>query len=371
MKGELFCPLCGFAGELAPDLLRCPACGAPLRFRGELPGIEPGDLRGRGVWRYGPLLPRVEPVSLGEGSTPLIPSRRLGPELGLDLLFKLESTNPTGSFKDRGATVMVSVLREAGVGAVADDSSGNAAAALAAYAARAGMRAVLFVPSYASGPKLSQIRAYGAELRSVPGPRGKAQEEVSRACRDEGLTYASHNESPFYIEGLKTVAFEIFEDLGLDLPDYVVLPLGGGGLFLGLAEGFRELMELGWSDSLPAFGIVQSDACAPIVVALERGLPEPVLVEPARSVAEGVLVAAPPRGREILRELRALQGLGTAVGDEEVLVAQRSLAREEGLYVEPTSALALAGLRAFVSQGKIPPRSRVVLVLTGSGLKAG
>jgi len=227
MTGELRCPLCAFVVPPAAEPLLCPACGVPLDYRCEAPeGLRPSELRGRGVWRYAPLLPDVEPVTLGEGGTPLVRSLRLGPELGLDLGFKVEGGNPTGSFKDRGAAVLVAALRALGAEAVADDSSGNAGAALAAYAARAGMRAVLYVPSHASGPKLAQIEAYGARLVRVPGPRERATHAVEEACRGNlGLVYASHNASPFFPAGLATVAYEVFEDLGGEAVSYTHLTL--------------------------------------------------------------------------------------------------------------------------------------------------
>ena len=368
MKEELFCPLCDFARAPTFEPLRCPRCGVPLEYRRELPEVGPGDLQGRGVWRYGPFLPPTEPVSLGEGATPLIESRQIGERLGVRLLLKLEGANPTGSFKDRGASVLVSVLRGFGVEKVADDSSGNAAAALAAYTARAGLAATLYVPAYASPKKLAQIEAYGAELVRVPGPRSAAEEAVKEAAAQGKHVYASHNESPYFIQGLKTLAYEIYEDLGYEVPDHVVVPLGGGGLFLGLYLGFGELVRLGWAEAMPRIHAVQAEACAPVVRAFELGEAEPAPVEPVPTVAEGISIAAPARGREILAALKA-GGAAVAVEEREILEARGELATQEGVYVEPTSAVVLPGLRRLIHRGDISPSATVVLVLTGSGLK--
>lgn len=370
MNGKLVCPFCDHEEppSIQPGL--CPDCGVPLRFEHKADKFAPGNLSGRGVWRYQSLLPQVEPVSLGEGGTPLVPSLRLGPELGLELFFKLEGANPTGSFKDRGASVLVSTLAALGARRVADDSSGNAASALAAYAARAGLSAVLFVPAHASERKLSQIRAYGAELVKVPGPRPRATAAVKRACQeDPKLVYASHNESPYFEAGQRTIAYEIAEALSWRAPDHLVVPVGGGALFLGIVQGFWELLRLGIIPTVPRVNAVQAAACAPIVRAWEKGLLRPAPVEPGKTVAEGVAIAAPPRGREILAALREVGGSAVSIPEEEILAAWEELPRKEGIYVEPTSAAVVAGLRKLVAQGAIHPGESVVCPLTGTGLK--
>ncbi|QAA76309.1 MAG: Threonine synthase [Candidatus Bipolaricaulis sibiricus] len=324
------------------------------------------------MWRYAPLLPPADPLTLGEGGTPLVPSLRIGPRLGIDVAFKLEGANPTGSFKDRGAAVLVAVLRSAGAAAVADDSSGNAGAALAAYAARAGLRAVLFAPAHASGPKLAQIAALGAELVRVSGPRERATRAVEEACRtDPTLFYASHNTSPYFVAGLTTVAYEWIEDRGRAVPDHVVVPAGGGGLFLGIHQGFAAALRLGWIDRVPQVHIAQPAACAPLVRALHRGDNVPHEPYPGMTVAEGTRIPTPARGQQVVALLRAAGGNGVAVEEDAIHAAQRRLAREEGIHVEPTAALAVAALPALLDQGTIRPGQQVGVVLTASGLKAG
>ncbi len=371
MTGELRCPLCCFSTVPTAVPAPCLACRAPLDYhRAPPPGLTASDLTGWGIWRYDPFLPDVPPLTMGEGGTPLVPSLRLGSRLGVRLLFKVEGANPSGSFKDRGAAVLVGVLRVFGARTVADDSSGNAGAALAAYASRAGLPARLYVPAHASGPKLSQIVAHGAELVRIPGPRERATEAVREACAaDPELLYASHNASPYFVAGLTTLAYELFEDLNGRLPDHVVVPVGGGGLFLGLAQGFAWLHELGWIERIPRIHAVQPAACAPIVRALATGT-DPIEPEPRPTVAEGTGIRNPVRGRQILVTLRAVGGDAVVVDEGEILDAQRLLAREEGMYVEPTAALAVAALPLLLTRGAIRPGEEVVIPLTGSGLKA-
>lgn len=370
MTGELRCPLCSFVAAPVAVPPLCPQCAVPLDYHRERsPQVAASALSGKGVWRYAPLLPDVEPVTLGEGGTPLLPSLRLGSWLGVRLSFKVEGMNPTGSFKDRGAAVLVAALQSFGARAVADDSSGNAGAALAAYAARAGIRARLFVPAHASGPKLAQIAAYGAELARVPGPRERAPEAVREACAaDPDLLYASHNASPYFIAGLMTMAYELFEDHGGRFPDHIVVPVGGGGLFLGLAHGLGQLRKVGWSRRVPRVHIAQPEACAPIVRASKGG--EPLEPDPHPTVAEGARISRPDRGREILAALRTVGGEAVAVGEEEILTAQATLARAEGLWVEPTAALAVAALPSLIARGTICSGEEVVVPLSGHGLKA-
>jgi threonine synthase len=314
------------------------------------------------LWRYRsalPLLDGATPVSMGEGQTPLIRAEWSG----LPVCLKLESLNPTGSFKDRGAAVLVAALRAAGVREVVEDSSGNAGAALAAYAARAGLDAVVYVPAHASPIKQAQISAYGARVVAVPGPRTEAAMAVRQAA-ERGAVYASHVYSPFYLHGMKTVAFELWEQLGGRAPESILLPVGHGGLLLGLHRGFEELRSVGLIQRLPRLFGVQAQACAPLARAWKAAATEVLPVEEGETVAEGVRISAPPWGKAVLAAVRESGGGLLALQDAAVMDARRRLAHR-GFYVEPTSALAVAALDHLHDLGDLP-----AVVLTGSGFKS-
>jgi len=363
LPGWFICPHCGGREPPVPEPLLCSNCGDPYCYE---PPPREGKQASGADHRYAPFLPPIPIVSLGEGHTPLVKSQCLGPKLGLDLWLKFEGANPTGSFKDRGASLLVSALQAMGVRAVADDSSGNAGAALAAYAARAGLEATLFVPEHASPRKLAQIVAYGAQLRNITGPRFRCEEAVRAACQEEHeLIYASHNLSPYFLEGLATVAYELCQEIPtMGEGWHIVLPVGGGGLLAGMARGFSR------TERMPQLHMAQPEACAPLTDAFVEGSPAPAEVDPRPTVAEGACIPRPHRGRQVLTAVRASGGTAVAVPEGEIGEAQQALAREEGLLIEPTSALAPAALPRLVDAGTLTAGSRVVVVLTGTGLKA-
>lgn len=361
---ELRCAACDRAWPLDPTRWRC-ECGGVLEIVNG-PAFAPDAVgeEERGLWRYRAALPLpdgVTPVTLGEGGTPLVRAEWSGHSVH----FKAEPLNPTGSFKDRGAAVLITALRSTGVRRVVDDSSGNAGTALSAYAARAGMEAAVYVPAHASAVKQSQIAAYGAEVVAVPGPRSEAARVVREAV-EAGAVYASHAYSPLYPHGMKTIAFELWEQRGRRAPDSVVVPLGHGSLLLGLHRGFSELLDAGMIEKRPRLFGVQAEACVPLARAWECGADQAQPVEERDTVAGGVRIAAPPWGRHILAAVRESDGGILALPDEETLAAQRKLAHQ-GLYVEPTSALAVAALDHLEEShlGHDP-----VVVLTGSGFKS-
>ncbi len=361
---SLVCPACG---DTIDDLLawRCPTCEGPL----ELPpgSIRPAagpSLGGQGVWRYRPWLPDVEPVTLGEPTTPLVTL----PWSSGETTFKLEPSQPTGSFKDRGSALLVSWLQARGATHVAEDSSGNAGASLAAYCARAGIACDIYVPATASPGKLTQIAAYGARVIPIEGPRQAATDAAAASVRD-GVVYATHLWNPLCLAGTASFAFELFEQLG-DVPDVVVFPLGAGTLLLGALRAFDALQAAGLTSRVPRIFGVQTAACAPLATASAAGAETPATVTPGQGAAEGIMLARPPRGAEILRRTRASGGGVVAVEDAALWDALGRLARA-GLYVEPTSAVAPAGLDLLRVTGRIAPRERVIVALTGSGLKAG
>jgi threonine synthase len=258
-----------------------------------------------------------------------------------------------------------------GVRRAVEDSSGNAGASMAAYCAKAGIDAVIFAPDSASAAKLAQIEIYGAELRLVAGIRENAARAAHEASRSADTVYASHNLHPYFIEGTKTFAYEILEDfLGLPaLPDHIVIPVGNGSLFLGAAKGFEELQRAGFEFVLPRLHLVQVEACAPIVSGAEAGLERPVAVVPEMTIAGGISIGDPPRGREALRTLRTFGGAAVAVTERAVWDARAELAEREGLFVEPTSAAAFAGTRRLHELGVIMGSDAVLIAETGSGLK--
>ena len=304
------------------------------------------------LWRYRAAI-RVEDrdrVSLGEGFTPLVETEWEGRRL----LFKCEHLMPTGSFKDRGTTVMMSHLKQAGVAALLEDSSGNAGASIAAYAAAAGIRARIMVPESAPAAKRVQIVAAGADLHPVAGDRDAVERAALAAA--ETVFYASHNRQPFFLEGTKTLAFELWEQLGFRAPAAVAAPCGNGANILGLHLGFRELQEAGEIDTLPRLYAVQAANNAPIRALFDgRAMPS------APTVADGIATAQPIRGRMVADTVRSTGGSVPVASEEAILGALGRLARS-GWFLEPTSAVVVAALPQI-------PGDDIVLVLTGSGLK--
>lgn len=356
------------SGASYPDTLPrwCGDSGAYLNLAPG-PGLKRSqiDYTTHSVWRYaqGIAVDARYAVSLGEGGTPLL-ERAWN---GVPVRFKLEFMMPTGSFKDRGMTVMVSYLKSRGVDYVLEDSSGNAGASLSAYAAAAGMRCRILVPETASYPKIAQIAACGAEVVTVRGSRQDVADAALRMSSE--IFYASHNWQPFFIEGTKTLAYELWESLGFRAPDNVVTPLGYGSNVLGLDCGFDELLRNGEITRLPRIFGVQAANCAPCHAAWQAGGEAPVEITVKPTIAEGIASSQPTRLREVLRAVRRSGGAIAAVDEDEIVSALGALARM-GLYVEPTCAAAGAGLNRLLASGAIRPGETTVVVLTGSGLKS-
>jgi threonine synthase len=356
------CTNCGRSAPASRPHYECQTCGGTLGFAEPLPFDPLPAGSGHGLERFRqsfPLPPGSPWISLGEGGTPLltIPTGRR------DVFAKCEFMNPTGSFKDRGSSVLVSALAGMGVREAVEDSSGNAGASFAAYAARAGMRARIFVPESAAGPKRQQIAAYGAEVVAIPGPRSAAARAVREAAVGQ-VAYASHAHMPHNLAGYATAAFEIVEQLG-DVPGTVVVPVGQGGLLLGLDLGFESLRAAGRTDKIPRLVGVQARACAPIWAVHAHGAAGLVLMREGETVAEGIRIAQPLRGDAVLQAVERSGGAMSAVDEEAILPARDALARC-GLHVEPTSAVVWAALPEILPVLPDP----VVLMLTGSGLKA-
>jgi len=345
---------------------RC-ACGGPLDLAAA-PTLTVDTLAGRpsGVWRYREILPDVSEghvVSLGEGATPLIDARRSG-----GLKYKLEFLSPTGSFKDRGSTVLVSALKALGARRVVEDSSGNAGASMAAYFSAAGITCDIYIPASTSPAKTRQIRSYGARLVLVEGTRADVTRAAEAAA--EGAFYASHLLSPFFLAGMQTFSLEIWEQMGMRVPDTVVVPVGAGTLLLGASLGFQALRRAGLTDRLPRLIGVQAEHCAPLYHAFRAGLESADGVDfPLRdTMAEGIRIQHPPRDRQILRAVRETRGDIVTVTEEEIYRGWFGLANQ-GLFVEPTAAVAAAAAERLLREGIIGGGETTVVALTGTGLK--
>jgi threonine synthase len=330
-------------------------------------GLKRGDINTSrySVWRYATAIGVDDrhAVTMGEGWTPLT----CGEWNGAPTMFKLEFMMSTGSFKDRGMTVMVSYLKSRGISDVLEDSSGNAGASLSAYAAAAGMRCRILVPETASYPKIAQIAACGADVVTIRGTRQDVADAAMRMSKE--IFYASHNWQPFFAEGTKTLAYELWEQLGFKAPDNVIVPLGYGSNVSGCAIGFGELLRNGEITKMPRIFGVQAANCAPYFNAFKAGVEHLVPTEVTPTIAEGIASSMPTRVAEALRAVRDSGGSIVAVSEDEIVAALGALARK-GLYVEPTSAAAGAGLTQLLASGAIKASDATVLVLTGTGLKA-
>lgn len=376
----LECPECGRKFDAGQVQTVCHACDSPIlarydliRLKGELNRDEVAG-RARGLWRWAELLPLMDPayrIGLGEGDTPLLRTRRLAEELGLsDLLVKDEGLNPTGTFKARGMAVALSRAAELGLREFVVPTAGNAGSALAAYAARAGLKAHVYLPDDALAVNVAEIRAAGADVHQVAGLIDAAGREAAADATARGWFDVSTFKEPYRVEGKKTLGFELAEALGWELPDVIVYPIGGGTGLVGMAKAFDELEALGWLDARrPRFVCVQANGCAPVVRALERGTERIERWDDAATRAQGLRVPRPYADRLILRAVRLSGGTGVSVGEDEIYAAQQDFARREGILAGPEGAAALAGLRHLARDGWVRREERVVVFNTGSGLK--
>src|SRR5258707_4929743 len=298
-------------------------------------GIGRDDIdRGtRSLWRYRASLPLEisRPISLGEGCTPLVQQEwdDFRP------FFKLEWFNPTCSFKDRGSSVMLSYLRQMGVDAVLEDSSGNGGASVAAYSASGGMRVKILAPAYTSPAKVAQVRAYGAEVQLVEGPREESQNEAIR--ESDRIFYSSHNWQPFFLQGIKSIAYELWEDFGFAAPDNIIIPVGAGSNLLGCHIGFSELLAAGQIRKLPRLFAAQPLNCSPLDASFQAGVDTPVARAVHKTIAEGTAIAHPLRLKEMIHALKDSGGESVAGSEDEIVNALKRLPRR-GPFVEPTSA---------------------------------
>jgi len=356
------CYICHKTYPVATTIFGCDCSGFfVVEHRGKFPDQKIRDRKDTTIWRYreGFGLPdSAEPVSLGEGRTPLV-KRQID---GKNVLFKMDFMQPTGSFKDRGASVLISVVKALGVSSVVEDSSGNAGAAIAAYSRAAGISCTVFVPDYTPEEKLIQIRLFGAKVVKVSRTGQDANSAAVEAAQSQ--FYASHLWDPFFPIEIQSSAFEIWEELDGKVPPFVVVPVVSGGLLEGFYMGFKLLLEAGYYKQIPKIIGVQAENCMPVHDAFKKGFEDFSDVEVKPTVAEGISVQKPPRARAVLKAIRDSGGRTVSVNDDEILQAMRILI-SMGIFVEPTLAATLAGWY------KLSPLERdgAVVVLTGNGLK--
>ncbi|WFN34608.1 threonine synthase [Methanogenium sp. S4BF] len=371
---RLVCIGCGTEYSADEIIYRCSACGHLLAVKYDLDELNISraewDRRPLKLWRYRELLPVTgEPVSLQEGGTPLYHMKRIGEELGLKNLYaKHEGMNPSGSFKDRGMTVGVSMALQLGMKTVACASTGNTSASLAVYAAKAGIPSVVLLPAgkVALG-KVAQALMHGAKVIAIRGNFDRALEMVHDLCISEGL-YLLNSVNPYRLEGQKTIGFEVIDQLG-EVPDRIVLPVGNAGNISAVHKGLGELIELGFIDRMPMMTGIQAAGSQPVVEAIAGNLPEVIPFKEPETVATAIRIGAPVNAEKALRAIRETGGTAESVTDEEILAMQRDLARKEGIGVEPASAASVAGIKKLVEAGRIDPDERIVCVVTGHLLK--
>ncbi|MDW8040101.1 MAG: pyridoxal-phosphate dependent enzyme [Nitrososphaerota archaeon] len=363
MSYEVKCTVCG---KPTTNLLsyKCISCGNPLDIKIRK-AFSRGEIHRKdySAWRYIRFFPYVnarDVVTLGEGWTPLV-------KVSGNLYFKLESLNPTGSFKDRGSTVLVSAIHKEVKrlgGFIAEDSSGNAGASIAAYAARAGLRAKIYVPEGVSGPKLNQIMFYGAEALKVPGARSRVAEEAQKP--EEGKVYVGHILHPVFRDGIRSLAYEIVEQLGWEAPERIYLPVSAGTLLLGVLIGFKHLMDSGAIDEMPKIVACQTKQVSPLYHRF-KGLPY-CPPEKVVTVADALVSTSPPLLEIMHQELKAAGGDAVMVEEDEIFKTFKELAGI-GFYVEPSSAVAYAAYQKQLRIGEATSGEKTVVVLTGTGLK--
>jgi threonine synthase len=376
---HLDCTRCERRYEPGQILNLC-ECGGPLFARYDLEkaakNMRPGHLalREPSMWRYDDVLPVESPdhrISLGEGFTPLLAARRLGTMVGLPrLAIKDESGNPTGSFKARGLSVAVSMAKALGVTDVCLPSAGNAGSALAAYAARGGLKAHVFVPRDVPRVFVMEVEAYGAEVEKAGALITDAGRVSAERARENGWFECATLKEPYRVEGKKTMGYELAEQMGWKLPDAILYPTGGGTGLIGMWKAFQEMEKMGFvGPARPRMYAVQAEGCAPIVKAFTEGLDEAPMWEGARTLALGIRVPKAIGDFLILRALRESHGSAVSVSEEEIIQGVRDAGAAEGLFMAPEGGACVAALRKLKASGHLSADDSVVVFNTGTGFK--
>ena len=378
---ELECSGCGQKFSSDEVHTFCPECQSPLLSCYDLQAVRAQvdrdaiRHRAKGMWRWHELLPVKDPrnmVFLGEGDTALLQLPNLGEELGVfNLYVKDESSNPTGSFKARGLAAAVSRAKELGIKKVIIPTAGNAGGAMAAYAARAGIQALIYMPKDTPRANIEESRIAGAEVILVDGLISDAAGMVGVRAREDGWFDLSTFKEPYRTEGKKIMGYELAESFGWELPDVIIYPTGGGTGLVGMWKAFDELEKLGWLENTkrPRMVAVQADGCAPVVKAFHSGATFCDFWMNASTLASGLRVPKSFADALILSDLRESKGMAVAVSDEEILKAQSRLGRAEGIFPAPEGAATLVAYEKLLQQKWIAPEEKVVLFNTGSGLK--
>lgn len=374
------CIKCGSTFDPKEKLYTCPKCGGLLEVELDLEEVKEKldrkslETEPPSVWKYRPFMPIFDDskiVSLNEGGTPLYRCKRLEEELGVrELYVKYEGANPTGSFKDRGMTVGVTKALEFGIGTVACASTGNTSASLAAYAARANLKCVVLLPAgkVALG-KLAQAIMYGAQVIGINGNFDQALAIVRKICDERDDIYLLNSVNPFRPQGQKSIGFEVADQLGFEAPDRIVVPMGNCANIWAIYKGFFELKGTGLVEEGPKMTGIQAAGAMPIVEAVKQDLDEFRPVENPETIATAIRIGKPVNGPKALKAIRESKGTAESVTDDEIVRAQKDLARLEGLGVEPASASTVAGLRKLLETGAVDKDERIVCVATGHILK--
>lgn len=360
---KLICSFCGKEYPTTYKGYKCASCGAPLdlRFEAKFP-LSEIKKRKPNMWRYREAIPIESDesiVSFDEGFTPLLPISMDGKTVWLkqDHLFQ------SGSYKDRGASVLVSHVKEIGVNRVVEDSSGNAGAAIAAYSAKAGIKCDIFVPKETSPAKIFQIKAYFATIHKISGSREDTSHAVMKVIKN--IFYASHVYNPYFLHGTKTFAYEITEQLKWQVPDVVIIPVGNGTLLLGTYIGFIDLFKAKVVDKIPKIVAIQASNCAPLATSFLKGAHD-AKVKVKKTIAEGIAIAKPMRAKQILNAVKKTNGHFITVKEGEITQSLKWMAKN-GYYMEPTSAATFAGVKKYVNETS--ENELIVSTVTGHGLK--
>jgi threonine synthase len=367
----LECGSCGSKFNAFPPKCLCEKCGGLLEYKYDHETLKRARFVGRfSFWRYRKFMPEVRTaVSMREGGTPLYDAQRVSKTIGLrKFYFKDETRNPTNSFRDRCAALLISNALDLGFKSVVCATNGNLGASIAAYCARFGLTCYIVVPKSVDVGKLAQMIVYDAMIEEYGGIVDEALEKAEKVCRETGWYQGSVELNPLALEALKTIAYEVFEQVGV--PDWFIVPVGSGGTLYAVWKGFRELEEIGKINVLPRMVGVQAEGCSPVVDAFLQKAQKPILREKPSTHALAILVRNPMYGSLALDAIRKSGGLALAVSDEEIFLAEREIARLEGIFAEPASAATYAAAKKLVDQGLISGADKVVCLITGSGLKA-